>query len=359
MTLSIWPHDPALDPDLPLKQFGHLTCFVASPFQPKSRFDDLFELVTRVCQELRTHLQLDGFECVRSDSIASAGVIHPEIWHHLKRADVIVADVSGQNGNVLLELGVAAAWRRKEQVIILREESSDEKHLFDINPARHIEYTRTSSGFALLQQKLTGVMLEAVTAAPFADTPTGEPELPLTAKLDDGKDFAAFWVPPISHRRMLADCLEFGSLYHFGQSWLTLGGSKPAKVKVTAEIRFTERRETSERCWVGINLRAQFFWANFGHLVLLRSDGTVMRTARGEDPASHRDILLGRIDPYNPEDFVRFDVSVDDAAWAIQVGTVKARVPLTEMDYVFAAGRVLVQTYMCRVGIRHVEVLPI
>jgi hypothetical protein len=203
MTLSIWPHDTALEPDLPLKQFGHLTCFVASPFQPKNRFDDLFELVKRVCQQLRTVLQLDGFECVRSDSIASADVIHPEIWLNLKRADVIIADVSGQNGNVLLELGVAAAWRRKEQVIILREESADEKHLFDINPARHIEYSRTSSGFVLLEQKLAGVMLEAVAAAPFADVPSAELELPLTAKLDDGKDCAALWVPPVSHRRCL------------------------------------------------------------------------------------------------------------------------------------------------------------
>ena len=116
MTLSIWPHDTALEPDQPLKPFGHLTCFVASPFQPKNRFDDLFELVKDVCQQLRAALALDQFECVRSDTIASAGVIHPEIWHYLKRADVIVVDVSGQNGNVLVELGVAAAWRRKEQV---------------------------------------------------------------------------------------------------------------------------------------------------------------------------------------------------------------------------------------------------
>jgi hypothetical protein len=360
MTLSIWPHDTALEPDLPLKQFGYLTCFIASPFQPKNRFDDLFELVKRVCQQLRTVLQLDGFECLRSDNIASAGVIHPEIWQHLKRSDVIVVDVSGQNGNVLLELGVAAAWRRKEQVIILREESADEKHLFDINPARHIEYSRTSSGFAVLEQKLASVMLGAVAAAPFSDDPSAGLELPLTAKLDDGKDSAALWVPPVSHRRMLADCLEFGSLYHFGNSWLALGGSTLAKVKVRAEIRFTERRETPvDKCWVGISLRAQLFYANLGHLVLLRSDGTVNRTARGEDPASHHDVPLGKIIPYNPKDFVLFEVSIDDAAWEIQVGTVKIRVPLTEMDFVFAAGRILVQTYMCRVGVRHVEVLPI
>jgi len=285
MTLSIWPHDTSLEPDQPLKPFGHLTCFVASPFQPKDRFDDLLAIVKDVCHELQTVLQLDAFECVRSDSIATAGVIHPEIWQYLKRADVIVADVSGLNGNVLLELGVAAAWRRKEQVIILREESADEKHLFDINPARHIEYTRTSSGFALLRKKLSEVMMDAVAAAPFADVSTNATELPLTAKLDDGKDSVALWVPPVSHRRMLGDCLEFGSLYHFGRSWLALGGSKPAKVRVRAELKFTERRETSDRCWMGINLRAQLFYASLGHLVLLRSDGTVLRTARDEDPS--------------------------------------------------------------------------
>jgi hypothetical protein len=358
MTLSIWPHDTASEPDQPLKPFGHLTCFVASPFQPKNRFDDLFELVKGACEELRALLHLDGFECLRADSIATAGVIHPEIWQYLKRADVVVADVSGQNGNVLLELGVAAAWRRKEQVIILREESAEERHLFDINPARHIEYTRTSSGFAILRRRLATVMHEAVAAAPFADPPTGDLELPLIAKLDDGKDCPALWVPPVSHRRMLSDCLEFGSLYHFARSWLTLGGATPAKVRVRAEIKFTARRETSELCWVGINLHAQLFYANLGHLALLRSDGTVNRTARNEDPASHHDVQLGRIDRYKPDDFVRFEVSMDDQAWEIQVGTVKTRVPLSEMDFVFATGRVLIQTYMCRVGIRHVELLP-
>ncbi len=113
MALSIWPHDTAIEPDLALKPFGKLTCFVASPFQPTERFDDLFDLVRSVCEEIRVALQLEEFQCLRSDSIASAGVIHPEIWQQLKSADVIVADVSGQNGNVLLELGVAAGWRRK------------------------------------------------------------------------------------------------------------------------------------------------------------------------------------------------------------------------------------------------------
>jgi hypothetical protein len=122
MAQSIWPRDTSVELQLPLKPVGELTCFVISPFQPKTRFDDLFDLVNGVCQEIRTALQLDTFSCIRSDTITSAGVIHPEIWQQIKQADIIVADVSGQNGNVMLELGVAAAWRNKEQVIILREE---------------------------------------------------------------------------------------------------------------------------------------------------------------------------------------------------------------------------------------------
>ena len=70
--------------------------------------------------------------------------------------------------------------------------------------------------------------------------------------------------------------------------------------------------------------------------------------------------LLGQIDPCNPENFVRFEVS-DDAAWEIQVGTVKARVPLTEMGFVFSAGRVLVTNLYVprRYSARSVADLPL
>lgn len=62
-------------------------------------------------------------KCFRADHIASSGIIHPEIWKALRTADFIICDVSGHNGNVMLELGVAAAWRRKEHVIILRDKN--------------------------------------------------------------------------------------------------------------------------------------------------------------------------------------------------------------------------------------------
>ncbi len=357
MAQSVWPRDTAVELERPLKPLGELACFVISPFQPKTRFDDLFDLVNGVCLEIKSALQLDRFSCIRSDTITSAGVIHPEIWQQIKQADVIVADVSGQNGNVMLELGVAAAWRNKEQVIILREENPEEKHLFDINPARHIEYARTASGFEVLKNKLRETMFDAIAAAPFEDIPTGSLQFPAMASLDKGQDCADLWVPSTSHRRMLEDCLEFGSLYSFARSWLAIGNVKLRNVSVRAELRFTERRETQHKCWMGINLRSQLFWANMGHLVLLRSDGSVARTARKtEDPATHHDIELGKLNGYDPASFVTFAIAFDDQAWDIAVGSVKTRVPVQEIPFVFSAGRMLIQTYMCRVGVRNLEV---
>lgn len=266
MAQSIWPRDTAVEPHSPLKPVGELTCFVISPFQPKPRFDDLFDLVNAVCQEIKTTLQLDSLSCVRSDTITSAGLIHPEIWQQIKQADIIVADVSGQNGNVMLELGVAAAWRNKEQVIILREENPEEKHLFDINPARHIEYARTASGFEVLKNKLRQTMFDAVAAAPFEDITTSSAHLPVLASLDNGQDCPDLLVPSPSHRRMLKDCLEFGSLYSFPRSWLAIANLKVRNVSFGAELRFTERRETQHKCWRGSTCAVSRFgqtWATW------------------------------------------------------------------------------------------------
>jgi len=92
-----------------------------------------------------------------------------------------------------------------------------------------------------------------------------------------------------------------------------------------------------------------------GHLVLLRSNGDVARTARDEDPATHHDVELGKLNGYDPASFVPFAITFDDQALDIAVGTVKTRVPVKEIPFVFSAGRILVQTYMCRVGIRNLE----
>jgi hypothetical protein len=100
------------------------------------------------CTEVGKNLNC-SVECVRGDEPAGSGIIHAEIWHEIQTADVIVADITGKNGNVLLELGVAAATRHKEHVIVLMEEGEDPKFIFDLGPVRHILYQWTFRGFRL------------------------------------------------------------------------------------------------------------------------------------------------------------------------------------------------------------------
>jgi hypothetical protein len=82
--------------------------------------------------------------------------------------DFIVCDVSGQNGNIMLELGIAAAWRRKEHVIILRDRSDYKPRLFDLNPARHLEYEISFAGTKKLMEDLSSVILSALANIPFS-----------------------------------------------------------------------------------------------------------------------------------------------------------------------------------------------
>jgi hypothetical protein len=94
-----------------------------------------------------------------------------------------------------------------------------------------------------------------------------------------------------------------------------------------------------------------------GHLVLLRSDGRVARTAlESEDLKTHHDVELGTLTSYDPTSFVRFEIAFDDQAWDIAVGDITTRIPVQEIPFVFSSGRILVQSYMCRVGIRNVQV---
>jgi len=295
------------------------------------------------------------FDCVRAVEIASAGVIHPEIWGQIKNADVVVVDVSGQNGNVVMELGVASAWRRKEHVIILREANPDEPHLFDISPARHLEYYRTASGFQKLAGQLFKTLFEALSAAPFETIADTHVTLPFTAVLSDGRDSMHLWTPDIAHRRLLSDCLEFGSLYVFRNSWLSFSNVKLQNVRVQAEMKFTLWRDVP--CWIGIAVRSQHFFANFGHLVLLNSQGAVSRTVPEDDVGKYRNEEFGQIHDFDPqsEEFVEFDISMDKEALKVSVGPVRNSFAVRDMPYVFGRGNVLFQTYCARAGIRNIR----
>lgn len=355
MSLSVWPHDTFLTPkpSIGQKDIGVITCFVATPYEPRKRWDDLFNLISSVATNVgKTHnVRID---CFRSDSIASAGIIHPEIWNALRTADILVCDVTGQNGNVMLELGIASAWRRKEHVIILRDSSDDRPHLFDINPARHLEYEVSFSGVQRLAENLSKVLIEVLASFPFEEAQPTFIELPFRARLTDGQDAPELYTEDITHRRVLSDCLEFGSPLLYRYSWMSLGGLSLARVSAAAEMRLTLDGQFDP--FLGVMLRGQSYFANLGHLIFVRRDGTIYLNVREDDLGKSHDEPLGKIANFDIRSFTSFKVTIDDNRLTACVNGVEIAVKLGDLPHVYTSGRVVFIAGMCRVGIRNVEV---
>ncbi len=358
MSSSVWPYDTFVEPAPPIdnKNIGSITCFVASPVEPKGRWDDLFDLIKDLTAELG---KLNGvnIQCYRADHISSSGVIHSEIWKALRTADFIICDVSEQNGNVMLELGIAAACRRKEQVIILRDKNDEKPRLFDIMPARHIEYEISFSGFKKLIYDLNIVISDVLATIPFQEPQSRSITLPFSASLDNGKDFPELYTEDFTHRLMLSDCLEFGAPFHYRYSWMSVGDLKLSKVHVKAEMRMT-LSNPNVRPFMGVMIRGQNFFANNGNLIHVTPDGMVYLTVREVDSDKHRDEKIDKISDFNMCHFTSFDIAIDDVFITIKVNNIHPfKKKLSEIpQHLFTAGRVFFIAGHCRVGIRKIAV---
>ena len=291
MSQSVWPYDHArLDTYGGEKPLGYLQCFVICPAHPSDYWDDLFTMIASICDSLSGHVGV-SIRCRRAVDVVSAGIIHPEIWQNILSADLIIADITGRNGNVMFELGVAAACLDKERVIIIREDVANEARLFDINPARQIDYTRSPSGFPRLYSKLLNVIQEAVVRAPFEREPSIPLSLPAALDLTREADCRKLWGPSAAHRRILPeDGLEFGSLYNFRYGWVSVGNIIARNIRVKGEFRFSSPlQNTPYPPWIGVMLRSQGYMANSGHLAVLRANGVVARTQENEGK-DHTDV---------------------------------------------------------------------
>lgn len=72
-----------------------------------------------------------GFEPVRADGLFSIGSVMEQIWEQIRKAKVLLADLTGKNPNVFYELGLSHA-RRKPVVFVsgnLEDVPFDLRHL--------------------------------------------------------------------------------------------------------------------------------------------------------------------------------------------------------------------------------------
>lgn len=118
-------------------------CFVAMPFAPQ------FRLVYN--DAIAPAIAASGLTSRRADDISQPGAILTQIWNSLLQARLVIADLSGGNGNVLYELGLAHVLGH--EAILLTQDINNVP--FDLRHQRTIVYGMQGDGLDALRSSLT------------------------------------------------------------------------------------------------------------------------------------------------------------------------------------------------------------
>lgn len=209
-----------------------------------------------------------------------------------------------------------------------------------------------------MARRLASLVQDAIARAPFERERPIDVSLPATLDLTHERNARVLWGPSGAHRRILDDRgLEFGSLYNFRYGWVSVGNLIARNVRVRGELCFSRTLDGAPYSpWMGVMLRSQGYFANMGHLALLRSNGEVARTefAAGQ----HKDIDVGKIEGFDStkRECVLFDVSIDEKVWKIHIGSVEHSAPISELPEVLSEGRIIVVSQFCWVGLRNLSI---
>ena len=102
--------------------------FVLMPFD--EAFDDVYFAIESACQQA-------GARCERVDKLISQERISDQIYKSIAEADIIVADMTTCNPNVLYEVGYAHGMKKEYVVLLVREINEVP---FDLKHHPHIVY---------------------------------------------------------------------------------------------------------------------------------------------------------------------------------------------------------------------------
>jgi hypothetical protein len=345
--------------ELPRHDQNHLICFLACAFRPKERADELMSFVQTICDSIGENIGAK-ITCIRGDQISIPGTIHTDIWRYIQLADALIFDVTGLNGNVLLELGVAAAVRPQSSVLILRDfedQSEEGRILFDIAPTRHLIYRRTLSGALEFTGQLKEALLHALTPAPYIPPNYNRIRPPIKFDLRGQGDRVELLGPPSSHRRSTAEGLEFGSFYVFRNSWLTLGNEDYANVSVTARFKISERhpRVGPADGWIGVSLCSAHFFANYSHLVYIKPDGSLWYVEPTSE-STYVDKQWGELTDFTKSAPIEISVALNSETLTMMVNGISNRISVVEMPFRRHAGKVRLQTHLCRAILEYLQV---
>jgi tetratricopeptide (TPR) repeat protein len=110
--------------------------FVLMPFAEE--FDDVYHIIKDATESVRKASNA-SIECYRADEIDEPGKISVQVLDAIRSADLVVAELTGSNPNVMYELGFAHALNKP--AIILNQAVHNSP--FDVKDFRQITYDRT------------------------------------------------------------------------------------------------------------------------------------------------------------------------------------------------------------------------
>lgn len=118
--------------------------FVIMPFAPM--FDDIWKGgIERACSA-------EEIGCLRVDQISLSSWITEDIKGCMKIADFVVVDITGNNPNVMFELGWALAQEKKP--VVIRQKDDPSSVPFDVKDIRYIPYVNSWSGVEQLYRDI-------------------------------------------------------------------------------------------------------------------------------------------------------------------------------------------------------------
>ena len=122
-----------------------MNAFVIMPFKNKVA-KDIYKLCTKpICEEFK-------LEVKRADEIFTVTPIWEDILSAIKKATIIIADISGRKPNVFYELGISHLLKQNQTIMITSD--NFEKVPFDISHFRIIKYTNSITGKTEYEKQL-------------------------------------------------------------------------------------------------------------------------------------------------------------------------------------------------------------
>lgn len=111
-----------------------------------------------VCEELYREFVIPALgdfnlECSRGDDFLGSGVIIEDIRRAIKEADLMIADLSGENANVAYEVGIGDTIEPGKRVLLLSTSADDVP--FDLRARRVLIYEYTPLGCKQFVKELT------------------------------------------------------------------------------------------------------------------------------------------------------------------------------------------------------------